>query len=82
MSYSSLGGICQAKNGTPFSQSTTPVVKTVLLSNYGGVGYQPGKSGNDALIPSSDQCGSHSNFKNAYAVQSNPYGSSMMMQKQ
>jgi hypothetical protein len=80
MSYSSLAGLCQLKNGAPFSSSAQPVVKTVLLSNYGGVGYGP--SHNPFDEKTNYQCDGRTTFKTAYSVQMNPYASAMCKSQQ
>jgi len=73
MSYTSLGDICQAKNGAAFVQGTQPVaLPTILLSNYGGASYA---SPNNQLKTST--CDGRPSFKSAYSNQSSPYGSSM-----
>ena len=77
MSYVSLGNVCQIKNQSPFTSQTQPV-KTVLLSNFGGISY-PSK--HDPLNPNTMyQCDGRSTFKNAYSVQMNPYLSCLCKQ--
>jgi hypothetical protein len=73
MSYTLLGDFCQRNNGAPFQAGTKPV-QTVLLSNYGGVGYSPSIN---PLNNNQYQCDGKSTLKNAYAIQSNPYASAM-----
>jgi len=74
MSYVPLGDICGPKNGAPFTNTPQPV-KTVLLSNYGGVGYP---ETHDPFNPKTMyQCDGKTTFKTAYSVQMNPYASAM-----
>ena len=75
MSYVPLGDLCGLKNGTPFSNTPTPV-KTVLLSNFGGASYA---SAQDYLNPNKGyQCNGTTLFKNAYPqAPINPYASAI-----
>jgi hypothetical protein len=74
MSYVSLGNICNGNGIAPFQKE-----QTVLLSNYGGVGYAPQR---DVLNPKlSYQPDARAVFKNAYYPQQNPYASSMCSKK-
>jgi hypothetical protein len=75
MSYVSLGDFCQRNNGAPFQSGTKPV-QTVLLSNYGGVGYSPSIN---PLNNDNYQCDGKTTFKNAYSLQMNPYASRLCL---
>lgn len=73
MSYTLLGDFCQRNNGAPFQAGTKPV-QTVLLSNYGGVGYSPSIN---PLNNKEYQCDGKTTFSNAYSHQMNPYAVAM-----
>lgn len=79
MSYRPLGNLCQAQGGAPFQSGTTPVTKTVLLSNFGGVSYGARIDPFDAK--SGYRCDGYSTAKNAYSNQMNPYASAMCRAK-
>lgn len=77
MSYSTLGYLCGNTNGAAFSSGPSPVKdKVILLSNWGGAGYE-NTTVDKAIRTGQYQCDGKATFKTAYSVQMNPYASSM-----